>query len=150
MRLDEFIHSPAVTCELTTTLSQAAHVMHLRDVGAVVVLDAAGGIAGILTDRDLALKGYAHELPASTTVDKVMTRSAHTIAADADTSDAIAQMTYHGVRRLPVVGPQGELRGVVTFDDMVIFVEQEAESLRHALEGQIRADAPSWSSGWDA
>jgi CBS domain-containing protein len=149
MRLDEFIHSPAITCDLKTTLSEAAHLMHLRDVGSVVVLDADGGIAGIVTDRDLALKGYARDLPASATVGEVMTRSAHTIAADADTRDAIAQMTYHGVRRLPVIGEHGELRGVVTFDDMVIFVEQEAESLRHALEGQIRADAPSWSRGWD-
>lgn len=148
MRLNEVMKSPAITCDLTTTLSQAAHLMHLREVGSLIVLDD-GKIVGIVTDRDLALKGYGHDLVASTGVDAVMTRRPKTIRSDADTNDAITKMMEHGVRRLPVVDPQDELCGVVTFDDLVMLVEKEGETLRRALEGQIRADSPSWSRGWD-
>jgi CBS domain-containing protein len=149
MQLNEFIKSPAVTCDLASTLSEAAHLMRLRGVGSLVVLDGGGAITGILTDRDLALKGYGKGLAASATVDEVMSTSPKTIAFDADSSEATTKMIEFGVRRLPVVDATGALCGIVTFDDLVLLVEHEVETLRRALEGQLVADSPSWTRSWD-
>ena len=149
MQLNEFIKSPVITCGPTTTLSQAAHLMHLRSVGSLIVVDDAGKILGIATDRDLALKGYGRDLAASASIDAVMTRSPKTIRFDADSSEATTMMMQHGVRRLPVVDASDELCGIVTFDDLVMLVEREEDTLRRALEGQVVADSPSWSRGWD-
>ncbi len=149
MRLNEFIKTPAITCDLTTTLSQVAQVMHVREVGSLIVLDGAGKPTGIVTDRDVALKGYGRDLAPSTCVEEVMTRTLITIRADEDTGDALTKMMQHGVRRLPVMDAGGQLCGIVTFDDLVMLVEREGEALRRALEGQLVADSPSWARGWD-
>lgn len=149
MRLNEFIKTPAITCGLTTTLAKAAQLMHLREVGSLIVLDDAGKPTGIVTDRDVALKGYGRELAPETCVDAVMSRSLITISADADTSEAITKMMQHGVRRLPVMDTGGQLCGIVTFDDLVMLVEREGDTLRRALEGQLVAERPSWARGWD-
>lgn len=149
MKLREVMRSPAITCRIGTTLSDAAHLLHLHDVGSLVVLDAGGGIAGILTDRDMAVRGYGSELPASAPIDDIVTRAPHTISVEADTLDAARMMMDYGVRRLPVTKADGKLCGVVALDDLIVFVEDEGDALRRALEAQTRSDASGWSGGWD-
>lgn len=149
MRLHEFIRSPAITCATTTSLSEAARMMHVHEVGSLVVLDDAGEIAGMVTDRDLAVKGYARDRESSTPVGEIMTPHPLTIGVDADTNEAATTMMHHGVRRLPVVDAEGMLCGIVALDDLVVFVEHESETVRRALDAQIRKDSGGWARGWD-
>ncbi len=47
-----------------------------------------------------------------------------------DTSEALARMRTHGVRRLPVTGAGGRLVGIVTLDDLLRLVIADARALR--------------------
>ena len=147
MRLREMMQTPAFTCPPTTTLSEAVHLMHLHEMGSAVVVDDAR-IVGIVTDRDIALKGYGRDLPASAPVSRVMSGAVVTISAEADTYEAAAKMINHGVRRLPVVDAGGSLVGVVAFDDLFMVFEQEGDALRRALAAQTRKGTGGWA-GWD-
>ena len=92
MRVSELMHTPAVTCVPTTTIREAGQLMARRHVGSVVVIDQVGDVAGIVTDRDIVLRGVAEGRSADVTVDTVMTRNVATIDTRADIADAAATM----------------------------------------------------------
>jgi CBS domain-containing protein len=98
----------------------AAQHMATRSVGRLVVVDGRERPVGMLADRDLELRALAAGVDARTTALRdVMTDHAETLAEDASLEDALAAMRVGGVRRLPVVGGDGSLVGVVTLDDVV-------------------------------
>ncbi len=129
MRVSEVMHSPAVTCWPSTTAEEAARLMRDRDVGSVLVLDGVGYLAGIVTDRDLAVRGVALGRPTGTTVEELMTREVATIPVHADVAEAATTMAARGVRRLPVVDPQGTPHGVLALDDLLRQVHVTTGSL---------------------
>lgn len=112
-------HAPAV-CTTSDHLSRAAQIMWERDCGAVPVIDAAGKLAGIVTDRDVCMAAYTqgralHEIPVSST----MSKAVFTIGPDAMAADALDTMNRKSVRRLPVTDAQGRLLGIVSMADFV-------------------------------
>ncbi|MFZ5789313.1 MAG: CBS domain-containing protein [Pseudomonadota bacterium] len=123
-----------VTIGTGATLAQAAKLLGQKSIGAVVVLDDAGAVAGILSERDivraLAASGAAVlESPVSA----VMTRRLFTCTLR-DTIDALmALMTRQRIRHLPVL-ENGQLCGIVSIGDVVKHrleeIEFEAEALR--------------------
>lgn len=149
MRVAELARAQTTTCTPATTLAEAAHLMRLRNVGSLPVVDDAGAVKGIVTDRDIALKGYGQQLEGSTPVERIMSAAVVTVTPDADTTDAATKMVNSGVRRLPVVDGGGALCGMISLDDLLILAEQEGDTLRRALASQIRKDEGGWAGGWD-
>lgn len=141
MRVSELMHTPAVTCPSWATLGQVARLMRDRNVGCVVVVDEIGYLAGIVTDRDLALRGLAEGHSADIPIDKVMTRDVATVSVHADVTDAAAIMTKRRVRRLPAVDEQDHPHGVVTLDDLVRHLGVEADALVDTIILQTRSPA---------
>jgi nucleotide-binding universal stress UspA family protein len=95
--------------------------MKESDVGSVVVLDSDGDVAGIVTDRDVAIRLVADKLPAATTpVDDIMTSMPFCVGRGMDVEQALKKMEVHGVRRIPVLDEKDELIGVVSLDDILI------------------------------
>lgn len=133
MRISEVMHTPAVTCPASTTLGEVARTMRDRNVGSVLVVDQIGYLAGIVTDRDLAVRGMGAGLSADVTVDRVMTRDVATVSVHGDSSDAAGVMTKHMVRRVPVVDEQDRPHGVVTLDDLVRYLGTEADALADTI-----------------
>jgi CBS domain-containing protein len=132
------MHSPAVTCRSSATLAEVALLMADRNVGSVIVVDNIGYLAGIVTDRDLAIRGLGSRRTADSSVDHVMTRDVATVPLHADVSDAAALMTGRMVRRLPVVDEQRHIRGVVTLDDLVRHLGSDADRLADTVMMQSR------------
>jgi CBS domain-containing protein len=75
-------------------------------------------IVGIVTDRDLVVRGLAREASPDASVETVMSAPVITVHEHEDTYDAAAKMARAGCRRLPVVNVAGRLQGVVSFDDI--------------------------------
>src|SRR3989337_136249 len=73
-----------------------------RDVGAVLVTDASGGLAGILTERDI-LRAVAAGIQDDTVVSDWMTRDPETMGPDDTTAHAAVLMIHGGFRHLPLV-----------------------------------------------
>jgi len=112
-----------------TDLVTAARLMREYHVGALVVVDETQGlrtVAGMLTDRDIVISVVAPELaPEGLNVGDVMSTKPVTAAEDASLIDVLRSMRAHGVRRLPVVGAQQVLVGLVALDDILEVLAQE-------------------------
>jgi CBS domain-containing protein len=113
------MHTPAVMCPPTMTLGETARLMRDRNVGSVLVVDAVGYLAGIVTDRDLAVRGLGESRSADVAVELVMSRDVATVSLHTDVSDAASIMAKRAVRRLPVVDEQGHPHGMVALDDLM-------------------------------
>ena len=100
----ELMTPAADVVEPTTTLADAAREMAQDDVGALPMCDN-GKLVGMLTDRDIVVRGIAEGLdPKKTKVGDIVERvEVVTIGADDSIEDAIKTMKAHAVRRLPVI-----------------------------------------------
>jgi CBS domain-containing protein len=122
-------------------LAEAAAAMARFQVGTLLVMEdppAIGAPIGIVTDRDLALQGFASE---ANTVGAVMTPVVATIAEEADIHEALEVMRAHGVRRLLVTGPEGGMRGILSIDDVVDGLSADLAAAAAVLKGEVRRDA---------
>jgi CBS domain-containing protein len=110
----------------TETLARAAKQMRDADVGNVIVLDD-GRVVGLVTDRDIVVRGIAENLdPFTTTLATVCSRDVVTVGADDSVDSVVRLMREHAVRRLPVVAEDGTPVGVVSLGDIAI--EREPDS----------------------
>jgi signal-transduction protein with cAMP-binding, CBS, and nucleotidyltransferase domain len=131
------MRTPAVFCAPSTTLRETAQLMDRRHVGSVIVIDGVGEVAGIVTDRDIVLRGVARGRSADAPVDTVMTRNVTAADIHADVVEAAATMMKRGVRRLPVTDGIGHAHGLIALDDLVRHVGQEADVVRELLARQL-------------
>ena len=113
------------TVSSDATLQDAAREMQSDDIGAVLVTDN-GGVAGILTDRDIVVRAVAEGRdPSSTKVADVATRDVKTLTPDSSVDDAIKIVREQNVRRIPVV-EDGRPAGIVSIGDLAI--ERDTDS----------------------
>lgn len=125
------MRAPVVTVPPTTTLVETARRMREGPVGCVVVMSG-GTVQGIVTDRDLAVRGLAAEVSAAAPVSEVMTAPVRTVRADDDLDVAYQVMHRAGVRRLPVV--EGcRLIGLVALDDLLMDVSRRLGEVLESL-----------------
>ena len=114
-----------ITLPETASLLDAAQKMREAGIGDVVVLDD-GAVCGIVTDRDIVVRGIAEGRdPRSTTLAEVCSRELTTLSPDDQVGTAARLMREHAVRRLPVV-KRGRPVGILTIGDLA--VQQDPES----------------------
>lgn len=117
------------------TARAAAQRMATRSVGSLVVVDGRERPIGIVTDRDLMLRVVAADADARETVVRdVMTGHAETLTEDASVEEALAAMRGGGVRRLPIVGRDGSLVGIVSLDDVIAQLARDVAAVGSFLE----------------
>lgn len=132
--------APAFVVPLSATVAAAAHVMRDDDVGDVIVVDDERRIAGMLTDRDIAVRVVAAGRdPEVTKVDEVCTRDPITVDALADVEEAERLMREHFIHRLPVVGERGKPLGVISLEDLASSGYIEDHELRAVMRSIARA-----------
>jgi CBS domain-containing protein len=129
----DLARSDVVTMESEASLDEVSRAMREHGVGCVVV-EEGGRMAGIVTDRDLALRGFDEDDPRRATAADVMTANPTAVDADAGVLELTATMRTEGVRRMPVVDGTGELSGIVTQDDVAQLLVEEASDLAAVLE----------------
>lgn len=130
---------PAVTCPDTAPLSQVARLMSEHTIGAVVVLDSDQHLAGIVTDRDLAVRGLGQEFAADAPVRDVMSHEVVSVHQSASSLDAVRQMANRDCRRLPILDDHGSVVGVVALDDIMRAESAVTEQIQRLL-GVERAE----------
>jgi CBS domain-containing protein len=125
------------TVAVTAPISEAVRVLNANKIGAVVVVDGSGHVAGILSERDIVrrLGGDAAALLAAP-VSTAMTTQVITCRRETSVSELMEQMTRHRIRHIPIV-EDGELVGIVSIGDVVKRkieeTEQEALALREYI-----------------
>ena len=108
-------------------LVEAARRMREWRVAGLVITDERHHPVGILTDRDIVLRGVAvhHERLATLPVGEIMSRDVASARAHEPVDEVLARMRALGVRRLPVVSAEGVLEGVVTLNDLLAVMSEE-------------------------
>ena len=125
-RIAELMTENPVTMDNTTDLQTAARAMRDHDIGDVVVTKPDGALCGIVTDRDIVVRGIAEGVdPASTTLDDVCNHNLVTVGSDDSVATAVKAMEENAIRRLPVVD-NDSLVGIVSIGDLA--VERDRES----------------------
>jgi CBS domain-containing protein len=123
------------TADTFESVQSAAQRMGTRNVGTLVVLNDSGRPAGILTDRDVAVRvtGRGRD-PYTTSVGDVMSTELETVGEDVPVEDALRRMRSRGVRRLPVTALDGCCIGMISLDDILTHLVQEFAILGRLLE----------------
>ncbi len=102
------------------TLRRAAELMARLDVGALPVCNGSR-LLGMLTDRDIVVRGVAAGLGAETgCVSDAMSSEALCCSPGQDIAEALRLMGEHQVRRLPVVDADKRLVGIVALGDLAL------------------------------
>lgn len=142
MRASELFRKPPATLPAGATLSDAATLMDEEVVGAIVVVDDQHRPLGIVTDRDIVLRGVAHRLPLDARIDAVMSTDLVTLPADADMTVAVSIFEERDIRRLPLVDVDNRVVGMITVDDLVIHEVAVFSRLLRPVLGQVLFGRP--------
>jgi CBS domain-containing protein len=123
----EIMTSGAECANASDTLLDAARKMRDLDVGALPVCGDDNKLAGMITDRDIVVRGLAEGRdPHVALVGDLADGKPVMIGADDPVEEALATMSKHGVRRLPVIDGH-ELVGIVS----------QADVARHLPEDKV-------------
>ena len=129
-----------VVCTPENTVSDVARLMKTEDIGPVLIVDneQSRTLVGIVTDRDVVLKVIADgKDPKTTRVGDVMSKKLVTARPDDDVETAMKSMAQYQLRRIPVVGPNMELMGIISQADVAVRVnapEETAEVVKEISE----------------
>ena len=106
------------------TIGETARIMRDTQVGAVLVVNE-GQLAGVVTDRDLVVRGLAEGQGPDSPVGPLCSGDLVGVEADADVAQAEQLMREHAVRRLPVV-TDGQVVGIVSMGDLAVSADADS------------------------
>ena len=123
MHVEHFMTRNPVACDVNEPVEGVARLMRDKGVGSVVVLRG-GKVAGIVTDRQLAVGVLGEGLGAETPVEEVMTKDPACLTLEDTLFSVLDTMRSAGVvRRVPVVNADRELVGIVSISDVAVIAK---------------------------
>ena len=132
MKISEVMTSNVQTVQPDQTVQQAASFMLSADAGSIPVTEG-DRLIGMITDRDIAVRGIAKGHGPDTPVRELMSNDIICAREDDDVEDVATKMSEAQVRRLPVIDDDNRLCGIVSLGDLAR--ETSDESAHQALEG---------------
>ena len=122
MRVGDIMTPNPVCCTPDSTAREAATLMRDNDCGSIPVVEnsEANRLVGMVTDRDLAVRGYAAGKGPDTRVRELMTEAPITSAPDDEVEIVREVMVAQQVRRVPVVDNDGAVVGIVAQADIAL------------------------------
>ena len=132
MKVSEVMTRDVQTVRPDQPVQQAANFMLNADAGSIPVTDG-DRLIGMITDRDIAVRGIAKGYGPDTPVRELMTDDLVIVRLDDDVEDAASKMSEAQVRRLPVIDQDERLCGIVSLGDLSR--ETDTDCASEALEG---------------
>ena len=131
MKVREVMTSDVQLASPNDTIQTVAQQMAQLDVG-VMPIGEGRRLQGMVTDRDIAVRGVAQGISPDTPISQVMTGNLEYVMADDDLDRAADKMADHQIRRLPVVDSNNELVGIISLGDLA--QEHKAKVIGRTLE----------------
>lgn len=119
-------------CTTDEELVEVASKMKEKNVGVLPVCGSNRELLGMVTDRDLVIRGYANKKSDTAKVNEVMSDELHSTSSDTTVEEASKLMAENQIRRLPIV-ENGKLVGIVSLGDLSL-EEKSNEAAGRALE----------------
>ncbi len=121
------------TLPATTTVREAAEAMRANDIGTVIATDGEGRLAGIVTDRDIAVRVVAEGRdPRATRIGDIASHEVAALSPEDPVERAVQLMRERAVRRLPVI-QDGKVMGIVSLGDLAL--ERDPDSALADISG---------------
>lgn len=127
------------TATRSEPLREAARRMKKEKVGSLVVLDLERKPVGILTDRDVAMACVAGEVGVDARIEKAMSAPITTVHEDTPIESALRTMASAHIRRLVVVDDDGHTVGLLSLDDVLDLLAEEASEIGKLIQAQAPA-----------
>jgi CBS domain-containing protein len=136
MRAQELMTRDPACCTPEDTAQRAAELMSQHDCGAIPVVDDVRSrhLCGMITDRDIAVRGVARGRGADAKVGELMTNDVESVPADADIHEVERVMESRRVRRVPIIDADGELIGIVAQADLTRSHALDEREVEHVIE----------------
>jgi len=131
MNVRDIMTADVVVASPDDDLMRAAQLMESHDFGSLPIGDN-GRLIGMLTDRDITVRGIARGLGPTAKVCEVMTTDIECVRDTDSVAEAAARMEDMQVRRLPVVDDNDKLVGIVSLGDLS---QSEPDDAGDALQG---------------
>jgi CBS domain-containing protein len=120
MKVKDIMTRSVETVMPDTMVQEAAAKMKSLNVGPIPVVEG-GRVAGIVTDRDIVIRGIAAGRdPRTTRVQEVMSSDVVTVGEEDDVKEAARLMKEHQIRRVVVTGGDGRVAGIVSLGDIAV------------------------------
>jgi CBS domain-containing protein len=132
MKVSEVMTRDVQTVRADQPVQEAASFMLSSDAGSIPVMDG-DRLIGMITDRDIAVRGVAKGHGPDTPVGDLMTNDLVILRIDDEIEDAASKMSEAQVRRLPVIDQDERLCGIVSLGDLSR--ETDSDCANEALEG---------------
>jgi CBS domain-containing protein len=143
MKINEVMTRNVQTVRPDDTAEKAAAFMLSEDAGSMPVSDG-DRLIGMITDRDIAVRGVAKGYGPDTPVRELMTADVICAREDDDVDEVATKMSRAQVRRIPVVDSSDRLCGIVSLGDLSR--NADPDSADFALEG-VSAPGDQHSQG---
>jgi CBS domain-containing protein len=137
MKISEVMTHDVRMCGPDDTLAAAAKLMAELDAGVLPVANSEKMI-GMVTDRDIVIRGLAEGLGPNAKVSEVMTEDVKYCYDDDDCAEVAKNMGEIQVRRLPVLNRQKRLVGIVSIGDLAVTMKPHGEQIGDSLAGISR------------
>ena len=131
----QVLRKAPVTVPPQCTIEEAAHLMGQNGVGSLLVVSG-DEVVGIVTDRDIAVRGIGAGRALATRVGEVMTEHPITIQGSAEVFEAVQVLKEERVRRIPVL-EEGALAGIVSVDDLLVSCVLELAAIVSPIAREI-------------
>lgn len=128
-----------VTIRPEQTLKEAATLLGLHNIGALIAVDANGRPVGILSERDIVRELARTDDISSLPVSRIMTRGLVTGTPQDDLHAVLRTMTEKRFRHLPIT-EDGKLVGIISIGDMVKAQLSEYQGEIDTLESRVAGD----------
>ena len=132
MKISEVMTRDVETVQPDQTAQEAASFMLRADAGSIPVAEG-DRLIGMITDRDIAVRGVAQGHGPDTPVRELMTSGLVCARIDDDVEEVANRMSEAQVRRLPVIDESERLVGIVSLGDLSR--KTDDETAHEALEG---------------
>lgn len=125
MKVQEIMTADVHFCYNTDNLAKAAAHLWDNDCGILPVKNETGKVVGMVSDRDICIATVTrNRLASEITVSEVGgDQDVYSCAPDDDVQEALKLMQEHQVRRVPIIDKSGELRGILSINDVILAAE---------------------------
>jgi CBS domain-containing protein len=129
MQVKDVMSHSLVTAPVNSTADEVARLMWEFDCGIVPILDDAGRVAGVVTDRDICMAAYSQGRPlAQIAVTSAMAKEIVACHGTDAIETAEQLMRTNQIRRLPVLDAENRLLGLVSMNDLARLAAQAKKS----------------------
>lgn len=143
MKVEQVMTKDVYTVRVIDALDRAVELMREHDIGSLPVVDERGHVVGMLTDRDICMATYTHDLPPrGISVELVMSPRPVTCAPLDDLAVVEQDMRRRQVHRVPVVDDDGHPVGILSIDDLARAAHRGALNPVEVAETLAAVSAP--------